>query len=67
MSKYLVFGCDRYYPSGGWSDFEGSFETLELAQEYIKKQNEVFSTSHDYWEIVDKEKEEIVDRSNLCT
>lgn len=31
MKRYLLFAGDNYYPSGGWSDFIGSFDTVEQA------------------------------------
>lgn len=36
-NKYLLFLIDSFYPEGGWNDFEGTFETLELAKEYLDK------------------------------
>ena len=38
--KYLVFGGHHYYPSGGFKDFQGEFESLEEAKEYILSQND---------------------------
>lgn len=29
MKRYLVFEYERYYPSGGASDFAGSYDSLE--------------------------------------
>lgn len=37
--KYLVFAYDNYYPSGGWNDFRGVFDTLEEAQALKTKLN----------------------------
>lgn len=32
VKKYLLFAGERYYPAGGWNDFQGSFGTpLEAA------------------------------------
>jgi hypothetical protein len=31
LKRYLVFGFDNYYPSGGWSDFLGSFDSTAEA------------------------------------
>ncbi len=31
MKKYLAFCWDQYYPSGGWQDFVGMFDTKEEA------------------------------------
>ena len=27
IKRFLVFTYDEYYPTGGWNDFRGSFET----------------------------------------
>ena len=27
MKRYLLFAFDDYYPTGGWNDFRGSFDT----------------------------------------
>jgi hypothetical protein len=32
MKRYLVFSGQTYYPSGGWEDFIGSFDTPEEAE-----------------------------------
>ena len=34
MKRYLLFGFDTYYPSGGWNDFLADFDTTEEAIEY---------------------------------
>lgn len=31
MKRFLVFGGDNYYPRGGWDDFQGDFEFIDLA------------------------------------
>lgn len=31
MKQYLVFAYAAYYPSGGWSDFQGSFDSASDA------------------------------------
>lgn len=31
MKRFLVFSGDQYYPSGGWGDFQGGYDTLEEA------------------------------------
>jgi len=35
MNRYLLFSGDDYYPSGGWQDFRGDFETIEKAKEHF--------------------------------
>jgi len=47
MKRFLVFTFDRWYPSGGWSDFAASYDALEEAQ------NHVFATHSDHYQIVD--------------
>ena len=37
MKRYLLFSGDNYYPSGGWYDFDESFDSLEGAREHIEK------------------------------
>lgn len=32
---YLVFAYDQYYPSGGWNDYRGSFNTKHEAMSYL--------------------------------
>ena len=32
MKRYLTFCGYDYYPAGGWDDFRGDFESLELAK-----------------------------------
>lgn len=34
--KFLVFGGERFYASGGWNDFIGEYETLKRAVEVAK-------------------------------
>ena len=31
MKRYLLFCFDQEYPSGGWNDFRGSYDTAEEA------------------------------------
>ena len=35
--RFLVFGCDSYYPSGGMDDRIASFDTIEEACVYASK------------------------------
>lgn len=37
--RYLLFTYDTYYPSGGWSDFDGSFDSIDEIVEYLKEQD----------------------------
>ncbi len=31
MKRFLLFAGDDYYPSGGWGDFVGSYDSVEEA------------------------------------
>lgn len=43
MTKYLLFGGEKYYPCGGFRDFMGSFDSLEEAKkEIMYSKNEWF-------------------------
>jgi hypothetical protein len=54
FQSYLVFFGDNYYPCGGWSDFKGSFDTIEEAREFLLTKN------FDWYQIVDSQRGEIV-------
>lgn len=54
MKKYLLFSMLGYYPSGGWDDFRGDFETLDEAIEAAAK------CTFDFYHIVDTDDKEIV-------
>lgn len=44
MKRYLVFAYPSYYPSGGWTDFQGSFassqEAFDFADAYKGEQSD---------------------------
>ncbi len=46
MNKYLLFLGDDYYPSGGWDDFVGSFDSLHEAVERIKSEDSHYKWAH---------------------
>ena len=58
MKRYLLFSGDQHYPLGGWEDFQGSFDTPSEAIAAVVAKH----SSHDWWEIVDTEIGEIVQR-----
>jgi len=35
LSKYLLFSGDHYYPNGGFSDYQGVFDSVEDAKEHL--------------------------------
>jgi len=37
MKRYLLFSGYEYYPSGGWGDFIGDYNTVEEARNIYKK------------------------------
>lgn len=47
--KFILLQWDTYYPSGGLGNVKESFDTLEQAQEYVKKHR------YDYSEVVDRD------------
>lgn len=50
IKQYLIFAGHYYYPSGGWSDFQDSFDTLEEAEEMALY---FYSISKDWVQIID--------------
>ncbi len=48
MKRYLLFCMESYYPSGGWDDFCGDFDSIEEAKERMRAQQHT-----DYWHVVD--------------
>ena len=54
MKRYLVLAGDDYYPNG-WSDYRGSYESLEEA---ISKAESV--TACDWYDIIDSVTEKVV-------
>lgn len=39
MKRFMLFAHDDYYPSGGWADFKGDFDTVEEARAWIDSQD----------------------------
>jgi hypothetical protein len=35
VKRYATFAYDCYYPTGGWSDFRGAFDTPEEARAHL--------------------------------
>lgn len=58
LKRFLVFGGSRYYPSGGWEDFKGSFDTLEECTKPKDIDGDIYWT--DWWHIVDTEAGQII-------
>lgn len=54
VKRFVLFAGEQYYPSGGWEDYDSSFDTLEEAK---TRAQEVTS---DWRDIVDLETGEVV-------
>ena len=37
IKRFVVFHSADYYPTGGWGDFHGSYDTLEEAKQKAPK------------------------------
>lgn len=57
MKRYLLFKGDEHYPSGGWKDFIGDFDSIKAARKAI--------ASCEWWQIVDTLTKEIVASHSL--
>ncbi len=44
--KYKLFSGDFFYPSGGYGDFIGSFETVQECIDFVEKTPLNFEWSH---------------------
>lgn len=51
MDKFLVFGGEAYYASGGYNDYIDSFETIDEAREKCIELKSKYYT-FDWWHIV---------------
>lgn len=54
MKRYLLFSMLGYYPSGGWDDFRGDYETLDEAIQAAAK------CTLDFYHIVDTDDKEVI-------
>jgi len=62
MKKILLFAGHRYYPQGGAEDFEGSFDSIFYALEYLEAYKPKYSNYVDYWaQMVDVETMEVIE------
>ncbi len=55
MKPFILFAGSAYYPSGGWRDYKGGFDSFEEA---IK---EVTLINCDWWHIVDTSTKSVKD------
>lgn len=62
--QYLLFCADRYYPCGGWRDYQGRYATLEAALEaknpWLTNQSNSRTWEFAHYHVVDAETGEIV-------
>ena len=51
--KYILFQYDKFYPRGGLMDIIGSFDTIEEAKEFAKKDRTDYTVilDRDTWQI----------------
>lgn len=62
MKRYLLFAGHLYYPSGGWDDFQGDFDSVEAAEAHIPTVQETLHSSSFWWHVVDTRTYSIVSR-----
>lgn len=60
LKRYLLFAGSQYYPSGGWDDLKGSFDTLEEAVAAGDHVDDLSIRDHDWFQVVDSMTGEIV-------
>ena len=60
MKRYLLFAGSHYYPSGGFNDFIGSFDTIEecqLEKNVTETHGDKSFSLYDWAHVVDGENE----------
>ena len=55
VPRFLLFAGDKFYPNGGWQDFQGAFTDVIDALEKAS------NLGKDWWHIVDLTNKKIVD------
>lgn len=58
MKRYLLFACERFYPSGGWEDFRESFDLWTEAGGWLADNKP--NCAYGEWHVVDSTTWEIV-------
>lgn len=58
---FLVFTGEEYYPGGGWSDFQGTAETVDAARAIV----EAVMGNDDWYQIVDGGSLKIVEEGEI--
>ena len=63
MKRYWLFAGNSFYADGGFSDYRGSFDTIDEAQaEFVEVEKELYSEG--WYHVFDSEMERIVDFVN---
>jgi hypothetical protein len=62
VKRYLLFGGEHYYPSGGWQDFQKDFDTLEAAQAEGAQYDANRKSIIDWWHVYDTQENRLFDR-----
>ena len=52
MKPYLLFYGSCYYPCGGWSDFQGEFDTIEEARDAFVLKEDLVEGGEQWAEVV---------------
>lgn len=55
--KYFLFAGYNYYPSGGWRDYKGTYDTEVECYKFLLSSND----NYDWYHIVDTETMTYVD------
>lgn len=55
MERYILFGGDQYYPSGGVGDMQGAYSTVDEAVEDSGGED-----GYDWWHVFDVETRKVV-------
>lgn len=53
MKRYLLFGYDSYYPTGGWNDYIDSYTSPESARLAIRLSKIGYTNRYENYQIVD--------------
>lgn len=66
MKRFLVFGFDNYYPSGGIGDLQGEFDTLEEAVALTEAKSKYRPSAFQWenYELVDTQEGTVTTLSN---
>lgn len=61
MKRFILFGGEQYYPSGGANDFIGSFGSVEEAYMYLAHNSH---KEYDWWHVFDTHLDKIIVHKN---